>query len=156
MDSQESSPIKSINSSVLRFLYGPTLTSIHDYWKKTALTRWTFVGKTMSLLFNMLSRLVIPYLQRSKHGLINFMAAITIWSDFGAQENSLSLFPLFPHLFAMKWWDQMPWLSSFTFIKRLFSSSLLYAIRVILQQLCQIKSLESISHFHCIIVRDLI
>ena len=36
MDSQESSPIpqfKSINSSVLSFLYGPTLTSIHDYWK---------------------------------------------------------------------------------------------------------------------------
>ena len=35
-DSQESSPspqFKSINSSVLRFLYGPTLTSIHDYWK---------------------------------------------------------------------------------------------------------------------------
>ena len=32
----------------------------------------------------------------------NFMAAVTICSDFGAQENSLSLFPLFPHLFAVK------------------------------------------------------
>jgi len=33
-------------------LYSPTLTSIHDYWKKTlALSRWTFVGKVMSLLF---------------------------------------------------------------------------------------------------------
>ena len=31
----------------------------------------------------------------------NFMAAVTIFSDFGAQENSLSLFLLFPHLFAM-------------------------------------------------------
>ena len=38
------------------------------------------------------------------------MAAVTICSDFGAHKNkSLSLFPLFPHLFAMKRWDQMPW-----------------------------------------------
>ena len=35
---------------VLSFLYSPTLTSIHDYWKTIALTRWTFVGKVMSLL----------------------------------------------------------------------------------------------------------
>ena len=41
------------------FLYSPTLISIHDYCKNIALTRWTFVGKGMSLLFNMLSRLVI-------------------------------------------------------------------------------------------------
>ena len=34
------------------------------------------------------------------------MAAVTICSDFEAQENSLSLFPFFPYLFAMKWWDQ--------------------------------------------------
>ena len=37
------------------------------------------------------------------------MAAFTIHSDFGAQENSLSLFPLLPHIFAMRWWDRMPW-----------------------------------------------
>ena len=36
--------LKSINSSVLSFPYGPTFTSIHDYWKTIALTRWTFVG----------------------------------------------------------------------------------------------------------------
>ena len=62
-DSQKSSPtpqFKSINSSVLSLLHSPTLSSIHDHWQKTiALTRWTFVGKVMSLLFNMLSRLVI-------------------------------------------------------------------------------------------------
>ena len=50
---------KSINSSALSFHYSPTLTSIHDYWKNIALTRWTFVGKVMSLLFNILSRLSI-------------------------------------------------------------------------------------------------
>ena len=38
--------------------------------KTIALTRWTFVGKVMSLLFNMLSRVVIAFLPRSKHLLI--------------------------------------------------------------------------------------
>ena len=56
---------KSINSSVLSFLYSPTVTSIHDYWKNHSLTKQTFVGKVMSLLFNMLSRLVITFLPRS-------------------------------------------------------------------------------------------
>ena len=74
--------------------------------KTIALTRRTFVGKVMSLFFNMMSRLVIAFLPRSKRLL---MAIITICSDFGAPKNSLSLFPLFPHLVAMKWWDQMPW-----------------------------------------------
>ena len=55
----------------------------------------------MSLLVNMLSRFVIAFLPRSKH--LNFMATVTICSDFGAQENkSLPLFPLFHHLFAMR------------------------------------------------------
>ena len=40
---------------------------------KTALTRWTFVGKVMSLLFNMLSRLVIAFFPRSKHLLISWL-----------------------------------------------------------------------------------
>ena len=41
--------------------------------KTTALTRWSFVGKVMSLLFNMLSRLVIAFLPRSKHLLISWL-----------------------------------------------------------------------------------
>ena len=41
--------------------------------KTTTLTRWTFVGKVMSLLFNMLSRLVIAFLPRSKHLLISWL-----------------------------------------------------------------------------------
>ena len=53
--------------------------------KTIALTIQTFVGKVMSLLFNMLSRLVITFLLRSKR-LLNFMAAVTIHSDFGAQK----------------------------------------------------------------------
>ena len=73
-DCQEFSPttqFKSISTSVVSFLYSPTLTSIHDYWKTIALTRWTFFGKVMSLLFNMPSRLVITFLPRSKHLLIS-------------------------------------------------------------------------------------
>ena len=65
MDPQESSPapqFESINSSALSLLYGPTLTSRHDYWEYIALTRWTYVGKVMSLLFNMLFRFVIAFL----------------------------------------------------------------------------------------------
>ena len=75
-DSQESSPtpqFKSINSSALSFLYSPNLTSIHDYQQNIALTRQTFVGKVLSLLFNMLSRLVITFLPRSKHLLISWL-----------------------------------------------------------------------------------
>ena len=45
--------------------YSPTLTSIHDNWKTIALSRWTFLGKVMSLLFNMLCMLVITFLPRS-------------------------------------------------------------------------------------------
>ena len=53
--------------------------------KTIALTRRTFVGKVMSLLFNMLSRLVITFIPRSKRLLISWL--VTICSDFGAQQN---------------------------------------------------------------------
>ena len=75
-DSQESSPtpqFKSINSSVLSFLHSPTLASICDYWKNHSFDYWTFVGKVMPLLCNMLSRLVIAFLPRSKHLLISWL-----------------------------------------------------------------------------------
>ena len=71
-DSQESSPtpeFKSIKSLVLSFLYGLTLTSIHDYWKTHSLDYMqiiVFLGKVISLLSNILSRLVIAFLPRSK------------------------------------------------------------------------------------------
>jgi len=55
--------------------------------KTIALTRWTFVGKVMSLLFNILSRLVIAFLARSKR--FNFMAAVTICSEFWAPQNKV-------------------------------------------------------------------
>ena len=59
---------------MLSFLYSPTLK--HSYMttgKTKALARQTFVGKVMSLLFNMLSRLVLAFLPRSKHLLISWL-----------------------------------------------------------------------------------
>jgi len=41
-------------------------------------------------------------IKAARRNIINFLAAVTIHSDFRAQENSLSLFPFFPHLFAME------------------------------------------------------
>ena len=81
-DSQDSSPIpqfKSISSSALSFLYTPTLTFYTTSGKTIALTRRTFVDKVMSLLFNMLSRLVITFFQRSKHLLISCCSLHLQW-----------------------------------------------------------------------------
>ena len=64
---------KAINSLALSLLYGPTFTSIHDYWKNIALTRQTLAGKVISLLFNMLSRLIIAFLPMSKSLLISWL-----------------------------------------------------------------------------------
>ena len=73
--------------------------------KTIALTRQTFVGKLMSLLCNMLSRLVIAFLPRNKHLLISWLQSPSA-VILEPPKINLSLFPLFPHLFAMKWWDQ--------------------------------------------------
>ena len=77
--------------------------------KTIALIRWTFVGKVMSLLLNMLSNVVITFLPRSKRFLISWLQSTSavIWSPQKIKS------ALFPHLFAMKWWDQMAW-SSFS------------------------------------------
>ena len=56
---------KSINAVALSLLYGPTLTSIHDYWKAIAFTIRIFVSKGVSLFFNILSRFVTAFLPRS-------------------------------------------------------------------------------------------
>ena len=71
--SSPTSQFKSSNSLALSLLYGPMLTSIHDYRKTLSLTRWTFVGKVMSLLLNKLSRFVIAFLPRNKHLLISWL-----------------------------------------------------------------------------------
>ena len=109
--------------------------------KTIALTRRTLVSKVMSLLLNMLSRLVITFLPRSKAS-FNFMAAVTICSDFGAQKKSDTVSTVSPsishevtrchdlHFLNVEFKPTFSFFS-FTFIKRLFSSSSLSAISVI-------------------------
>ena len=106
--------------------------------KTKALIRWTFVGKVMSLLFNMLSRLVIDFLPRSKHLLISPSAVILEPRIIKSVTVSPSICHEVMGLYAMILVFQMlsfkPTfsLSSFTLTKRLFSSSLLSAIGVAL------------------------
>ena len=98
---QESSPtpqFKSINSSALSFLYSPNSHPYMTTGRTIALTRWTSLGKVMSLLFNMLSRLFITFLPRSKRLLIYWLLSP---SAVILESKKLSLFPLFPHLLAM-------------------------------------------------------
>ena len=76
--------LKSINSLAFSLLYGPALTSNTTTRKTITLSVWTFVGKVRSLIFNMLSRFITAFLPRSK---CLFMDAVTVHSDFGAQEN---------------------------------------------------------------------
>ena len=86
--------------------------------KTIALIRQNFVSKIMSLLLNMLSRFVTAFLPRSKHLLILWLQSSPprvilepnkIKFYLKPKKIKLSLLPLFPLLFAMKWWDQMPW-----------------------------------------------
>ena len=72
--------------------------------KIIALTKWTFVGKVMFLLFNMLSRLVIAFLPSSKHLLYHGCSHGPQWF-WSPRKESLSLLPLFPLQLAMKWWN---------------------------------------------------
>ena len=76
--------------------------------KTKALTRWTLVGKVMSLLSNMLYRFFIAFLPRSKCLLMSWLqwpCAVILQP----KKIKSVTFPLFPYVFAMKWWDQMPW-----------------------------------------------
>ena len=75
--------------------------------KTIALTRQIFVGKVMSLLFNMLSRLVITFLPRSKCFLISWLLLPSTVILEPKKIKSV-IVSIFPHLFAMKWWDWMP------------------------------------------------
>ena len=138
------SQFKSINSLALSLLYGPTRTSIHDYQKNHSFDLWIFVGKMMSLLFSTLSRL--HSFPSKKQVSFNFMAAVTILSDFGAQENKiyhrLHFFPFYaPGGYGTEYHDLNFLMlsfkpafsfSSFTLTKSFFSSSSLSAIRVVL------------------------
>ena len=76
--------------------------------KTIALIRLTFVGEVMSLLFNIMSRLVIAFLPRSKSFKISWLQSLSTVILEPKKVKSVTV-ATFSHLFAMKWWDQMPW-----------------------------------------------
>ena len=120
-----------------------TIQLSHPYMttgKTIALTKWTFVGKVMSLLFNMLSSLIITLLPRSKHLLISELQSPSAVILEPRKIKSATVSPSICHkvmgpvamilVFWMLSFKSIFSLSSFTFIKRLFSSSSLSAIRL--------------------------
>ena len=112
--------------------------------KTIALTRWTFVGKVMPLLFNMLSRLVITFLLRSKCFLVSWLQSSSSVILEPKKIKSATVSTVSPSIchkvMGLNAMMLVFWMlsfkttfsrSSFTFIKRLFSSSSLSAIRVV-------------------------
>ena len=112
--------------------------------KTIALTRWTFYGKVMSLLFNMLSRLVITFLSRGKRLLISWLQSPSAVILEPPKIKSVTVFTVSPSIchevmgpdvmilvFWMLSFKPTFSLSFFTFIKGLFSSCLLSAVRVV-------------------------
>ena len=112
--------------------------------KIKALIRRSFVARVMSLFFNMLSRLVITFLPRSKRLLISWLQSTSAVILEPPKINSVTVSTVSPSIchevmgpdamilvFWMLSFKPTFSLSSFTFIKRLFSSSLLSAIRVV-------------------------
>ena len=112
--------------------------------KTIALSRWTFVGKVMSLLLNMLSRLLITFLPRSKRLLISWLQSPAAMILEPPKIKSATLSTVSPSIcyevmgpdamilvFWMLSFKPNFSLFSFTFIQRLFCSSSLSAIRVV-------------------------
>ena len=106
--------------------------------KTIALTRWTFVDKVISLLFNMLSRFIIAFLLRSKHLLISWLQTPSAVILEPKKIKFVTIFIVSPSVYhEMMGPDAMMfilWMLSFkpgfSFVKRIFSSSSLSAIRV--------------------------
>ena len=90
-----STKFESINYLVLRFLYGPILTSIHDYLKNDSFDCMYLVGKVISVFSYAVY--VCQSFSSKEQTSFNFMAAVTICSDSGVQENKVChCFPIFP------------------------------------------------------------
>ena len=96
----------SSKASILQHSFFFIVQLSHPYMttgKTLALTRWTFVCNVISLLFNMLSRLVTAFLPMSKHLSLHGCSHHLQWF-WSPRKQSLLLFSLFAHLLSMKWW----------------------------------------------------
>ena len=87
---------KSINSSALSFLYGPTLTSVHDYWKNHSFDYMDLCRQGDLSAFKYAAQVCHSFHSKEQAS-FNFMAAVTVRSDLGAQENKVChRFPFSP------------------------------------------------------------
>ena len=103
----------SSKASILRYSPFFIVQLLHPYMttgKIIPLTRWIFVGKVMFLLFNKMSRLVMTFLPRSKLLLISWLQSPSAVILEPKNIKSVTVSTVL-HLFAMKWWDRMPYLS---------------------------------------------
>ena len=99
-DSQESSPTPQFKASILRHSAFFAVQLSHPYMttgKTLDLTRWTFAGKVMSLLLNMLSRLIITFLPRNKRLLISWLQSPSAVILEPKKIKSATVFPSISH-----------------------------------------------------------
>ena len=95
-ESSSASQLRSINSLVLSLLYGPTLTSVHDYWKKHSFDYTDFCWQSDNLYFLICCLgFVIAFLPRSKHLLISCLqsSSTVIWEPKKIKSVTVSTFP---------------------------------------------------------------
>ena len=134
--------VQSISSSALNFLYGSALTPIHGYWKNHSFDYMDLCWQSNSLLFNMLSRFVVTFLPRSKCLLISWLQSPSAVMKKEKKSVTVSIVspPVCHEVMGPDAMSSVFWKlnfkpafspSSFTFIKKLFSSSSFSAIRVV-------------------------
>ena len=91
-----STKVQKLSSLAFTLSYGPDCTSVHDYWKTIAVTLQTSVAKWGSA-FNTLCRFFIAFLPSKEQVSFNFVAAVKVHNDSGAQENKIChCFHFFP------------------------------------------------------------
>ena len=155
----------SSKASILRYSAFFMVQLSHSYMtigKTITLTRWTFVSKVMSLLFNMLSNLVIAFLPRSKRLLISWLKSSSTVILEPKKIRSVAVSTVSPSIshevmgpdamifvFWMLSFKATFSLSSFTFLKWLFSSSSLSAIKAVLSTYLRLLSIK-IRHLYII------
>ena len=101
---QESSPtpqFKSMNSLAVSLLYGPAFTSIHDYWKNHSFEYMDICQQLIPLLFNTLSRFLIPFLPRITCLLTSWFQSPSAVTLKPKKIKSVTV-SIFPHLFSIR------------------------------------------------------
>ena len=135
-ESSSALQLEDIRSSVLSLLYGPTLTFIHDYWKNHSfdyldLCRQSYVTAFWYAVY------VSQSFPSKEQTSFNFMAAVTIHRNFGAQENKICHHFHFPPIY-LPWSDGTEFFECWV-LSQLFHFPLSPSSRSSLVPLCFLK-----------------